>query len=207
LIANPLSFSTEVFGAGCPLPPVTVSLAAPPAIEVCVGHGRLINVQIGGFVVGDVDVANEAICRRVIRRANSSTFEIIGLVQGQTTVTVWPEPATSGGVTPPPVQLTLVVGAFSAKYQQLAEFINNRLTNGVPSPDVNVEIVEIPSSGKVLVSGKVKTQIQFQQLKSYVEGAEIPRSNLVYEVGWPCPVCPCHCHRVSCKSRCHKCQR
>jgi hypothetical protein len=178
----------------CSTAPLSVTPGSATTVEVCVGHARLITVAGPSFFIGDVDVANESYCRRVIRRAHSHTFEIVGLAEGETTLTVWPE-ETPGTAPPPPLQLVVVVTHFGGRYGALSEFINSHLNAGLPQPEVNIAISGIPLSGKILVSGDVRTSGQYAQVRSYIESAQLPPALLVYEIR---VACPCYCRTRHC---------
>jgi hypothetical protein len=178
----------------CLAPPFSLISGASTPVEVCVGHSRLITVSPSSFFIGDVDIADESFCRRVIRRAHSNTFEIVGLEEGETTLTVWPE-EVPGTPPPPPMQLIVVVKVFADRYAALAQFINTHLNLGLPRPEVNIAITGIPLSGKILVSGEVRTCKQLSQVRSYIESAKIPAALLVYEVR---VACPCRCATRQC---------
>jgi len=136
--------------------------------------------------IRDIRVADDKVCMAEIVGNDMNSIEVTGLTRGSTTLTVWlTQPNTV-----PQTYVIDVVTALDA-YKTLNEFILQQ------SPTSKIVLTAVPTSSKVVVSGAVTSQHEWEKVLTLIDGT-IPRADLIVRVQIPCPPCtPC----IGCRPR------
>ncbi|QDU52983.1 pilus assembly protein N-terminal domain-containing protein [Gimesia panareensis] len=176
-----------------------------PAFSILGKHNEILKLNVsqgqvisfGQIGIDDVDVADESICRRVLRRSKTGYFEVIGLKEGRTTITVWP-----GKTGSKPIQIMVTVSIDPNTYLRLEKFVNKQILDKNNPANNSVKIKPVPLSGKIIVEGKVRDCDQLNLVKELVAGGSIPVDRVVWDIEVRCQTviqCCKKCNKKNCR--------
>lgn len=128
--------------------------------------------------IKEVRVADDKVCKAEVIGNDRNSIAVTGLTRGSTTLTVW---LTQPNTTPHTYVIDVVTAADA--YKMLNEFILQQ------SPTSTITLTPAPTSNKVIVSGEVTSQHEWEKILLLIDGT-IPRADLIIRVQIPCPPCP-----------------